>query len=183
MQTTAVLSRARIDQLDEVPFAPNFTSFYRREFPAMVALAFAVSGSQAAAEDLAQEALTRAYRDWDRISSYDKPGAWLRRVTINLATSAVRRRALETRAALRMGSTGDALPEPDPEDSVIWTALSRLPARQRAAVALYYLEDRSTVDIADVLGCSQATARVHLHRGRDALARTVGAARARERSL
>src|SRR3546814_3216126 len=55
-----------------------FTVFYRRELPQMVALAAAVAGHERA-EDLAQEALLRAHREWDRIGRYDKPGAWTRR--------------------------------------------------------------------------------------------------------
>lgn len=166
--------------LPEVPFVERFDTFYRREFPAMVTLAYAVSGSRLAAEDLAQEALLRAYRDWDRVSRYEKPGAWLRRVTINLATSAVRRRAVEARALIRFGSGEGTLPDPDPEDTVMWKALGRLPAKQRAAVSLFYLEDQSTSEIAATLGCSDATARVHLHRARQALGRTLAAARLRE---
>ena len=158
----------------------SFDAFYRREFPAMVTLAYAVSGSRLAAEDLAQEALLRAYRDWDRISKYDKPGAWVRRCTINLATSAFRRYAAEARAMVRIGDAPEALPAPFDEDSFIWRAVSRLPVKQRAAVSLFYLEDRSTGEIAAALGCSEATARVHLHRGRQALARTVSAARFRK---
>ncbi len=64
-----------------------FEGFFDREYPRMVAVAYAVSGSRWAAEELAQEACLRAYRSWDKVSGYDKPGAWLRRVTINLATS------------------------------------------------------------------------------------------------
>jgi RNA polymerase sigma-70 factor (ECF subfamily) len=165
----------------EVAVAPSFASFYRREFQSMVALAYAVSGSRSAAEDLAQEALMRAYRDWERISAYEKPGAWLRRVTINLATSAARRRAVEVRALVRLRPNGEWVPEPDPGDAALWDALSKLPGKQRAAASLFYLEDRSPAEIAEALGCKEATARVHLHRSRRALADAVGAAQARER--
>ena len=166
----------------EVPFVENFETFYRREFPAMVTLAYAVSGSRLGAEDLAQEALLRAYRNWDRISRYEKPGAWLRRVTINLATSAIRRRAVEARALIRFASRDGSVPEPDPDDLPIWAALSRLPTKQRAAAYLFYLEDQSTAQIAASLGCSESTARVHLHRARQALIRTMTAVTLREGS-
>ena len=166
--------------LPEVPFVESFDAFYRREFPVMVTLAYAVSGSRLVAEDLAQEALLRAYRNWNQVSRYEKPGAWLRRVTINLATSAIRRRGAEVRALMGLVSADDGLPEPDPGDMPVWAAMGRLPAKQRAAVSLFYLEDRSTSEIASALGCSESTARVHLHRGRRALARSLGAARLRE---
>ena len=75
----------------------------------MVALAAAVSGSAELAEDVAQEAMVRARRHWDRVSAYDKPGTWVRRVTINLALSSRRRIALEAKAALRGRSGANQL--------------------------------------------------------------------------
>ena len=57
----------------------SFESFYRQEFASMVALARAVCTDPSLAEDIAQEALARAHERWSTISTYDKPGAWLRR--------------------------------------------------------------------------------------------------------
>ena len=147
----------------------------------MVALAFAVSGSSVAAEDIAQEAMVRAHRHWDQISQCDKPGAWVRRVTINLARSALRRSALELRAKLRLGRRLDPIPEPEAGDMRIWEAVALLSPQQRAAVAFFYLEDRPVREIAVLLGCSEATAKVHLHKGRLALASAVGRDMAKER--
>jgi RNA polymerase sigma-70 factor (ECF subfamily) len=69
----------------------------------------------------------------------------------------------------------------DPPDDEFWSAVRGLPARQAQAVALHYLEDRSVADIAAVLGCAEATVKVHLHRGRLALARTLGLTEGDER--
>lgn len=146
----------------------DFEEFYRREYAAMVALAAAVSGSGVAAEDVAQEALTRAFRRWDRIGAYERPGAWLRRVTINLALSRRRQIAAELKARLRLGRPPTVTTPAGDDD--IWAAVRRLPGKQRAAVALHYLEDRPVAEIAELLGCAESTARVHLHRGRSALA-------------
>lgn len=49
-----------------------------------------------------------------------------------------------------------------------------LPKKQRAAVVLHYLEDLPVAAIADILECAPATAKVHLHRGRKALAERLG---------
>lgn len=166
---------ARVDQ--PIPLRESFDAFYLREFPRMVALAVAVSGSRAAGEDLAQEAMMRAHRNWARISQYDKPGAWTRRVTINLCTSFLRRTAAESRARVRMlGRSVDLPPEPG-EDQDIWRHVAALPRKQRAAVALHYLEDRPVKEIAEILGCSESTAKVHLHRGRQALAMALESTR------
>ena len=60
------------------------------------------------------------------------------------------------------------------QDEELWAAVRRLPKRQAQCVALHYLEDRSTAEVAAVLGISEATVRVHLHRARTHLATTLG---------
>ena len=156
-----------------LPLHESFPAFYRREYPKMVAIAAAVSGNRAIAEDLAQEAMLRAHRHWDRISTYERPGAWVRRATINLSLSATKRAAAELRRLLRIAESA-TLPEPDDADGRIWQAVARLQGNQRAAIALHYLEDRPIAEIATILEVSEATARVHLHRGRRALAAALG---------
>ena len=147
----------------------SFDDFYLREFRPMVALAAAVSGSHLLAEDLAQEAMTRVYRRWDRVATYDRPGAFARRVTINLASTRRKRDAVAERGRARLG-TQHALPPPAEPHDEVWRAMAALPPKQRAAVALFYLQDRPVDEIAEILGCSPSTARVHLHRARATLA-------------
>ena len=60
---------------------------------------------------------------------------------------------------------------PDPS---FWEAVRSLPARQAQCIALYYLEDRPPSEIAVLLGIAEPTVRVHLHRGRTALATRLG---------
>ncbi len=158
-----------------VELRPSFDAFYLAEFASMVTLAYAVSRSRSVAEELAQEAMIRAHRNWERISAYDRPGAWVRRVTFNLSVSAVRRAAAEARAVLRLGRRLDPVPEPEPGfDAAVWAAIHALPARQRAAVILFYLEDRTAAEVAEVLGCSRSAATSHLHKARRALADALG---------
>lgn len=166
------------DQADlEELRSDSFETFFRREFKPMVALAAVVSGSVEGAEDVAQEAMVRARRHWDRVSVYDKPGTWVRRVTINLAISSRRRIASEAKARLAWWERREAAEQPQALDPDLLRALRALSPQQRAAVSLHYLEDRATPEIADLLGCSESTARVHLHRGRQALAQHLGATR------
>jgi RNA polymerase sigma-70 factor (ECF subfamily) len=149
-------------------FSGDFTAFFRREIGPLTALAAAIAGTDRA-EEIAQETLLRAHREWDRIARYDKPGAWARRVTINLATSTQRRRGAERRALHRVASLRQ-LDTPAPEVDGFWRLVRRLPARQAATVALYYVSDLSIAEIADVLGCAEGTAKAHLHQARQALA-------------
>ena len=149
-----------------------FERFYRREYRPVLALAHVLSGNPSSAEELTQEAFTAAYQKWN---SVENPEGWVRTVVANKARSSLRRRYAEVRALVRLGSaremTVDSLPA---ETAHFWTEVRRLPARQAQSLTLFYLEDRSTAEIAAILGCSDSTARVHLSRGRRALADRLG---------
>ena len=161
-------------ELQVVGAAEPFESFFLREFPRMVAVAYAISGSRWAAEELAQEACLRAYGSWDSVSGYDKPGAWLRRVTINLANSFLRRRVSELKALERYAAGGITPLDSHPvEEESFWEEVKSLPRRQREVIVLHYVDDMSTVDIADVLDISESSVRTHLQRGREMLARRM----------
>ena len=69
----------------------DFTAFYNATWGRTVACAYAIAGDLGAAEDLAQEAYTRAWSRWSTISAYDDPAAWVRRVATRLAVSRWRR--------------------------------------------------------------------------------------------
>jgi RNA polymerase sigma-70 factor (ECF subfamily) len=158
--------------------APDFEAFYRLEFPRMVTLAAAMTGDLTQAEDIAQEALLAAQRRWTRVSKLDRPGAWVRRVTVNRATSQLRRRTVERAVLRRMGpqdpwsceTSGAAL---SLTDETVLAAIHRLPPRQRAAVVLAYVEDLPVVEIAEILDCAVGTVKSHLFKARSALARTL----------
>lgn len=146
----------------------EFVDFYRSEFPAMVALASTLVGRSA--EDVAQEAMIRAHTNWESISTYDKPGTWVRRVTINLATSTLRRRATRVRKAAHLLEGIPTVTWETRLDDDLVEAVQALSKMQRAAVVLHYLEDLPVSEISQILDCSPSTAKVHLHRGRNALA-------------
>jgi len=146
-----------------------FEVFYRREFVTAVALARALSGP-ALADDVAQEAMLAAYRRWEEVSRLDLPVAWVRRVTVNIATSGLRRRAAEARALLRLGARRGDYAGLDPAHEDFWADVRRLPRRQAQVAALHYVDDLSVADIAVVLDCSEGTVKQHLARARKALA-------------
>lgn len=156
------------------PGAETLEDLYRREYPRLVALAHGLSGSRSAAEELVQDAFLAAHRRWDDVGGYTEPSAWLRRVVVNRSVSGVRRRVAEARALTRLRgqrTLPDALPEPD---EAVWRAVRALPRRQRQAVALRYVDDRSVAEIARILDCAEGTVKAHLHQARQALARTLG---------
>ncbi len=152
----------------------TFQAFARHERRPLVAFAWSLTGDLAAAEDLAQDALAAAWQAWDRVGGYDKPGAWARRVVANRAAGHSRRRHRERRALGRLAGRPTATIELEAGDARFWSELRNLPERQAQAVALHYLEDRPIAQIALALGCAEGTVKVHLHRGRLALARALG---------
>lgn len=167
----------------------GFDEFFRNEFPGLSVLATVVSGDPAVGEDIAQEALHRAQKRWTVISGYDKPGAWARRVVINLATSRRRRITSETKALLRLGGVSRTAQSAEATvlhgDPEVWAAVAALPPRQRSVIALHYLEDRPVAEIAELLGASVTATTSNLLRARQRLAeilsqpanRTEGAGR------
>lgn len=147
----------------------TFADTYRAEFDAMVALAAAVSGSRVHAEDIAQEALARLERKWESVGSYDKPGAWLRRVTINLALNSKRRQVRELKSLIRLSGPQTVLGPAPAEHAEIWELVGALPKMQRAVIGLHFLEDRTITEMAEILELAEPTVRVHLHRARRSL--------------
>ena len=168
--------RAVTDTVPVVRGLEAFDRFYAREFPKMVSVAYALSGSRMAAEDLAQEAMVVAYRRWPEVGVLERPGGWVRRVVLNLAASGYQRRKAEARAVLRLAPLrGEPPAVLSTEAGEFWHAVRRLPKRQAQAVALHYLEDASVAEIAAIMDCAENTVKVHLHRGRQALAARLGA--------
>ena len=119
------------------------TSFYRTEYSPLLGMAIALTSDGAAAEDLVQEVFISAHGRWDRISQYENPRAWLRRVLINRATSRRRRLGSELKALTRMGLPDPARPDLSAETSQVWDEVRQLPRRQQQAVVLHYVGELS----------------------------------------
>lgn len=145
----------------------DFDDFYRAQHGAVVATVWRVTGDRPSAEDIAQEAFAKALVRWRKVGRYDKPGTWVRRVAIRDAVRAVNR-------ARRSGPLPPEPPWPATpvvlDDPELADAIRALPGNQRAAIVLYYLEGRPTGEVATLLGCGEATVRVHLRRARARLA-------------
>jgi RNA polymerase sigma-70 factor, ECF subfamily len=152
----------------------TYDETYHRELPAIVALTVAMTGDREAGVDLAQEAMLRAYRAWSKVGRLDRPGAWIRRVAINLALDARKRRRREQRGVVRLAARASDAPAHEPTDEQFWDAVRALPERQRAAVALHYLEDMAVADVAEVLDVAAGTVKSALFAARRTLAAQFG---------
>lgn len=162
---------AEADQWSDVEVPEPFSQFFRAEYSAVVAIVYGVSVSRAAAEDIAQEAFLRAHREWDRVEAMDSPGAWVRRVAMNLARSRWRRMKAEAAALTRLSAPGFV--PPDGPALEFWEEVRRLPTRQAQAVTLRYLEDQTVREVGEVLGVAEGTAKALLHQGRERLRRQL----------
>ncbi|WP_243060864.1 SigE family RNA polymerase sigma factor [Nocardioides sp. SR21] len=143
----------------------SFDDWVGARVPALMRFAYLVTGSQLAAEDAVQSALTRACEKWSRVRRTRDPDAYVRRMVVNAHVSAWRRSG---RRELAVAEVRDAATA-DPAEGIatgdaVWRVCGTLPPQQRAAVVLRYYEDLEYAEIADVLGVAQATVRSHVHR-------------------
>jgi RNA polymerase sigma-70 factor (ECF subfamily) len=153
----------------------------RRYLRPAYAVALARLGDPADAEDVCQDAFVTAL---ERLESCRRPagfGGWLLTIVRNRAVDFHRRRAVRETQPLE--TTGEAVaaaadPERDAERTErreeLLRALRLLTERQREVLLLYDFEGWSHKEIAERLGISEGSARVHLHNGRRALRELLG---------
>ena len=147
-----------------------FDAFFREIFPRAVRMAERVLSNRAAAEDVAAEAMARAYADWRNVANLAYRDAWVLRVAANLALDAARRRRPEP----------DPTPALDVEETAtdrvaLASAMRSLPRRQREIVALRHLAGYSELETASALGLAPGTVKAHGHRAISALRARLGA--------
>jgi len=149
------------------PGAEGFDDFYAANFASVVVQLRAATGDLAEAQDLAQEAFSRAWGRWEKLTAYEEPVAWVRRVAWNLAINRWRR--TRTARSFLSRQRPEHVNGPEPDRVALHDALRRLPPQQRRAVALFYLADLTTAQIAQECGVPESTVRSWLHRARAAL--------------
>ena len=147
---------------------PPFQLFVEEHRDAVARFLVATVGPDEA-EDCLQETLIAALRAYDSVRLGANPRAWLLTIARNKAIDAHRsrvRRAVPVAAPDAGSMPGGFGDGPDEE---LWAAVRDLPPKQRAAVALRFVNDLSHREIARVLDCSEAAARRSLHEGLEKL--------------
>lgn len=164
-----------VDDVPELTDDEAFTWFFRSEYPRVVRTVAVILQDRDLARDIAQEAFVQLMTHWRSVSRYERPEAWVRRVAIRLAMR-TRRRDVMRRTRERLAGTEEPPAGPAARGAALdlVAAVRRLPPSQRAAVALFYYEDRPVSEVADILGCTTSTAKVHLHKARQRLAALLG---------
>ena len=133
------------------------------------------------AHDVHQEVFLAIWRRWDRYDGAVNWPAYLYRATVRKALELAQRRAVGSGPvrALRETPHGvtvngpDGVLQADELQQRLAAALARLPRRQADAFVLSRLERLATAEVAEIMGCSQETVRVHLHRALRRLAREL----------
>jgi|SRR5690348_2687719 len=137
----------------------DFEEFVRERSPALLRLAYLICGDSFLAEDAVQDALLKARRRWDRITTADHPEAYVRRIVVNQCLTWRRNRSSrEVPATIAEGAEQDVSAEMAERD-LVWRAIGTLPGRQRIVLALRYYEDLPDDEIAAYLDVAHATVR------------------------
>jgi RNA polymerase sigma-70 factor (ECF subfamily) len=144
----------------------EFEAWYRALHPRLLASLILITGNGETARDATDEAFTRAYQHWRRVSRMASPDAWTFTVARNVARRGARRAKHEQRL-LRVQAAGarSAVPAPAGE---AWALVAALPERQRIAVVLRHVGDLTEQEIARVMRISRGTVSTTLadaHRG------------------
>lgn len=151
----------------------QFTQYAKRYMDTVFRVAYSHMKSRADADDITQNVLIKLYRADRDFESDANMKYWLIRVTINECKRAF---LSPWRRSEPMDDYADSLAFASPEHSELFYAVMDLPKKYRVVVFLYYYEDYSTDEIAQLLGIPKATVRTHLKRGREHLKITLSEA-------
>ncbi len=150
----------------------TFEEWVREDVPGLMRFATVLCGSGHLAEDIVQDTVIKAHRNWDRIQRADRPASYLRRMVVNEYLS-WRRKWSRFVPRPEIWSEDERL-QPDhaarlaDQDEMV-AELAKLPPRQRSVIALRYYGGLTDVEIAETLGCSPNTVRSYASRALAAL--------------
>jgi RNA polymerase sigma-70 factor (ECF subfamily) len=147
----------------------EFTRFYAASFSRLVGQLYAMTGDQAEAQDVVQEAFVRAWARRGRLDASQAPEAWIRVTAWRIAASRWRR-TREGLRLMRLTARPESSVGPTPDRVAFAEALRQVPAEQRRALVLFHLCDLTVDQIAAETGAPPGTVKARLARGRAAIA-------------
>jgi RNA polymerase sigma factor (sigma-70 family) len=162
-----------LSAVSEVAESQAFDEFFLAQHERLFHALYLLTGDRNEADDLAQEALLRAYERWDRVGSMDSPVGYVYRTALNLYRSRLRTLVVRARRAFA------SIPAEDFSGSVaashdVRRALARLPRGQREALILVEWLGLGSEEAGRVLGIDASSVRGRLHRGRASLRDQLG---------
>jgi RNA polymerase sigma-70 factor (sigma-E family) len=141
----------------------DFTEFAAARSHELIRLAYVLTGDQHAAEDLLQNALTKAAAHWSGIRG--APERYVRKIMYREQVSWWRRRARRPETVVAELPERAVPPAADVEERLaMQDALRALPPGKRAVLVLRYFEDLPERQVAEILGCSVGTVRSQTHK-------------------
>jgi RNA polymerase sigma-70 factor, ECF subfamily len=152
---------------------PSFQWFFESEYVRLCNALYLLTGDAYVAEDLAQEAMTRALERWERVGTMDSPVGYVYRTAMNLNRNRIRHLVV---AARRAFSAEEALGNTDVVDDQqdVRRALTNVSPREREALVLVDWLEMNAEEAGQMLGIPPGTVRVRLHRGRTKLREQLG---------
>lgn len=142
----------------------DFDSWYQQEHKRVLAAVIMVTGDdRARAEDAVNDAFVKAFERWESVGQMASPGGWVTRVAMNNAKRSLRLRARRIRKLHAESLMGV---EDSHSNIDLWHAVNALPARQRQALVLRYIDDYTQERVANELGIAPGTAAAALNQAR-----------------
>lgn len=154
----------------------DFAEFVSARWTALYRLAYLLTASPTAAEDLLQTSLEKAYVRWARIAGMEHAEAYVRRMIATTYVSGRRRAWVREEPRDHMPETASSIEGALIDRALLWPLVCALPARQRAVIVLRYYEDLSEAQIAMTLGCAPGTVKSQSSAAMKALRRALAAA-------
>ncbi len=175
--TAALVGRARKGE------AGAFEQLVRLHFRAAFAVALAVLGSPADAEDVAQDAFAAAFEELERCREPSRFASWLLQIARNRALNLAGSKRAASALSNQLGDPGDAA-QPGGEAVLLRArlldALGQVSSAQREVVLLHDLDGWTHAEIGAALGISEGMSRQHLFQARKAMRAILAGARAEE---
>jgi RNA polymerase sigma-70 factor (sigma-E family) len=160
-----------------VSVPPDVSEVFAEQRLGLLRLAVLLVGDRATAEDVVQDAFVGLHRRWDELRDAASALAYARASVVNGCRMVLRRRSLMRRVGFShdppIWSAESAAMLREDRREVI-EALQRLPRRRREVLILRFYLDLSDVEIAQVMGVSEATVRSTATRALSALGRLLG---------
>lgn len=161
----------------------EFAEYFGARADAMRGTAYLLCGDWHRAEDLVQTAFIKLYRAWNRIAGHHTLDAYTRKILVRTFLDENRRGFFHRERVSATSPDWEAPEHGSTEDRlVILSALTKIPARQRAVLVLRYWEDLSIEDTAQALRCAPGTVKSQTSRGLETLRGLIAASTVPERT-
>ena len=170
-RSSRLQSRALLGVAPALSVETDIEILFRRQYPVLLRIAYALLGTREGAEDAVQDAFVSLHRHWRALRDPEAAEAYVRAAVLNRCRSRIRTRV---RDALWARNDRTDLPYVVGSDEVVVSredadrvgaALRRLPRRQREVVTCRYLLELSVAETAETLGISGGAVKRHAHRG------------------